>query len=320
MAGVHAEVWWAGLSGADSLADLLDDVESGRRDRYHRDVDRRRFTTAAALLRLVSANRLGVAPESVAVDRRCATCGAPHGRPQLVGTELNVSVSHSGDRVAVAIGRCPPLGVDVELVSEVDPNLVRWVVAPDEKPLPADRRSFFRQWTRKEAVLKATGDGLLTAMSEVALAPPSDPPAVRRHAGDRRPEISLVDLAPGDGYVGALAVMSRQPVIVVERDASALLDRASEVTVARAAPVADRARPARAMARHEPPRSDGSGVSPPPEASFGRRAGGRPTDRPAGPPRTARTGDEPRSPTAPRPAIHGRGCAREGRSPTRRRG
>ncbi len=177
---------------------------------------------AAALLRLAVAAETGTAPGRVDVERRCPGCGEPHWRPTLPGTGLHASVSHSGDLVAVALTRVAPVGVDVEQVVEVDTGgLARTVLHPDEPVAGPD--DFFVYWTRKEAVVKATGDGIAAGLRKVRVSPPHQPPALLAYPG--RPELAahLVDLSPGGGYRAAVAVLADHPVAVGERSAEELL-------------------------------------------------------------------------------------------------
>lgn len=104
------------LSAADiGLLDLLDDRERNRYRRYAGEADRARMMLGAALLRCAAGLLAGVEPGALTVDRTCSSCGGWHGRPAISGTDLDVSVSHSGSLVAVAVlaggGR---VGVDVE--------------------------------------------------------------------------------------------------------------------------------------------------------------------------------------------------------------
>src|SRR6476659_3894222 len=89
---------------------VLDHLESERCQRYRLAADRDRFTLAGALLRMVAGRALGVGASAVVVDRTCDTCGEPHGRPRLPGCGLQVSISHSGDVVTVAVTAAGPVG------------------------------------------------------------------------------------------------------------------------------------------------------------------------------------------------------------------
>ena len=66
--------------------------------------------TAAALTKLAVAYCDRVPVTSVRIDRRCNDCGAQHGRPHVVGSELQVSVSHSASVIAVAVAKANRIG------------------------------------------------------------------------------------------------------------------------------------------------------------------------------------------------------------------
>jgi 4'-phosphopantetheinyl transferase len=226
VAEVAVEVWSA--RPGDERAwhqQLLDGPERERRAALRRAEDRARFTVATALLKLAAGQRLGVPAGEVGIDRTCADCGRPHGRPRLPGHPLAVSISHSGDRVLVAFTGGPAVGVDVEQVKPVDVAAMARQVLGDGEAAPA-LPDFFRYWTRKEAMVKATGDGLRMALREVVVAPPGEPARLLRY-GDRADLVAaLADLDPGDGYAAAVAVLAPGPLRIDQRDASALLTTA----------------------------------------------------------------------------------------------
>ena len=109
------EIWWARLRDArPELAADLDAAERGRLAAYTRDEDKARFLLGAAVIRRVLGRGLEVPPAEVRLDRTCPDCGRPHGKVATDGMQL--SVSHSGDLVAVAFHPGTAVGVDVELV------------------------------------------------------------------------------------------------------------------------------------------------------------------------------------------------------------
>jgi 4'-phosphopantetheinyl transferase len=232
-----AEVWWARRQdAAPSLLALLDHAERERWAAYRRDADRERFLVGCGLAKTVIAACTGRRPAEVSFDRACRRCGRPHGKPVLRGGDLEFSVSHSGDLVAVAVATAP-VGVDVEQLDgrprEPGGNdlaaLGRTVLAEEERAAlaavdPAGQaRAFLVAWTRKEAVTKARGDGLRVPFGEVVVA--ADP-AVPRLTAWPYPQdprsVSLLDLDPAPGYVAALAVIGRCHAAPA-RDGSALL-------------------------------------------------------------------------------------------------
>lgn len=222
------DVWWAGPG--DERAEhvnLLDECELGRRREYRRDVDRARFTVAAALLRTVASGVLGRSPRDVEVDRTCSTCGGAHGPPRLPGTKLHASIAHAGECVVVALTEDGPVGVDVEVIRSVERALFSYVVAPDEL-FAFDEHAFFVQWARKESVLKATGEGLLRAMTSVVLGSPDEPPRLVRY-GTCQPGagadaiVAMADLDASPGHVACVTVVGADHVVVRRHDGTAVL-------------------------------------------------------------------------------------------------
>ena len=124
-------------------------------------------------------------------------------------------------------GRPHPLGGDG------DPDaLARLVLSAAERAVlagsPAAGRAhgFLVAWTRKEAVTKATGDGLGAAFSNVVVAADAGPPRLVSWPYPRSPRsVSLLDLDVADGYVAALAVIGRCEAVRA-RDGSASCSRA----------------------------------------------------------------------------------------------
>jgi 4'-phosphopantetheinyl transferase len=205
-------------------ADMLSDDERARRGGLWDARHRAQYTVAAALLRLVAAPLTDRPAARVVVDRSCPTCDRPHGRPRLPGTGLDVSISHSGATVAVAVSAAGAVGVDVQQVQadSVD-ELSPLVLADSEARHVAVARDFFTYWTRKEALVKATGDGVTVPLPEVVVTPPGTPPRLLGYPRQGELAAQLRDLSPGLGYVGALAVLSPGPVVVRERSAERLL-------------------------------------------------------------------------------------------------
>ena len=232
-----AHVWWARRQDASApLAGLLDRDERRRWAAYLREEDRERFLVGCALAKTVIAAGTGRRPADVSFDRTCRQCGKPHGKPAVTGGDLELSVAHSGDLVAVAVAAAP-VGVDVEQMDgrrhELGGGdvqaLARLVFAEREMAelaaaAPADRaRAFLVAWTRKEAVTKATGDGMRVPFGEVDVATDADTPRVVAWPYPQDPEdVSLLDLDAEPGYVAALAVLGRCHTVRA-MDGSALL-------------------------------------------------------------------------------------------------
>jgi 4'-phosphopantetheinyl transferase len=215
--------------------DVLGDADLERYARLHRFGDRQRSAAAMVIARLVLGAAAGVPPSRLVIDRTCRECGAPHGKPRLPDPpDLHFSVSHADDCIAVAVRRDGPVGIDVEKVApwataDLD-DVAQLTLAAEERavlarqPTPTRALAYTTYWTRKEAAIKATGEGLMAALDELVVSSPSAPPRVLRWDG-RRDVPLLVELHPPAGLVGALALLGEPPRRVVQRDAGPLLRR-----------------------------------------------------------------------------------------------
>ena len=212
------DVWWAAPAApadAPGLVAMLDGHERTRMGRFRRDVDAARYLAAHALTRVVLGVRLGRPPASLVFDRTCR-CGEPHGKPTLAGGP-GFSFTHAGAVVGVAVLDGGPVGLDVEPVRAL-PDLEGMAA---HVGAPAEPAAFFRAWTRKEALLKATGDGLAGPMAAIVL----DEDGVVAWSGDGAPDgpVWLRDLVAPDGSPAAVAGLGGHPPTVAEHDARPLL-------------------------------------------------------------------------------------------------
>ncbi|PXY30919.1 4'-phosphopantetheinyl transferase family protein [Prauserella muralis] len=224
---IDCEVWWAEpvAEPAEFLA-LLSDAERERYQTYRREPDQRRFLTGRVLAKTIAGQRLGLAAGAVEFDARCADCGRQHGPPRLPGTPLTLSISHSGERIGVALTSGPAVGLDVETASRrADDSLLGYALNDTERAAlthldPAARAdAFFTYWTRKEAVMKATGRGLRIPLRSLTMSGPGEPPRLTR-SEDRAlapGRTRMADLDPGEGYRAAVAVLTGDELTVSER-------------------------------------------------------------------------------------------------------
>jgi 4'-phosphopantetheinyl transferase len=242
---VRCDIWWSRPLDDPSIWPLLDPTERIRLASFRQDADRARFATGRAMVRFVVATKLGVSPLDLQIDTDCRFCGKPHGKPYVRDSGLSFSVSHAADRVVLAVtaGRNPgghgsdvvdvgatevgvtEVGVDVEQVVDVDLEaLSRRTLAAAEQAvlrgLSAGERAaaYFTYWTRKEALTKATGRGLATPMNSIVVSAAHERAAVVSWPDSAVGDVQLHDLAPGAGYVGAVAVLTPSDVEIVEHD------------------------------------------------------------------------------------------------------
>lgn len=148
-----------------ACAAMLSESERQRARRFALDRDRRRYIVARARLRQLLAARLGVSAEEIELSN------GEKGKPRLSGrfaaSTIRFNVSHCEDIAVFAFCDGAEVGIDVEAVRpmiDVDEIAVR-VFSPREtaslRAVEGDERvrRFFECWTRKEAFIKAVGDG-----------------------------------------------------------------------------------------------------------------------------------------------------------------
>ena len=229
-------VWWAHTSDAsERLTRLLDENELARNARFLSRADRDRHLLGRAMAKLALADLVGCAPDKITFDLHCRSCeekertgarpgnGEAHGKPYPAGPALGwqISVSHSGEWVVLALTEGVPVGVDVEHISHTRDleGLAGYTLADTERDawrqLDQDRRidAFFGYWTRKEALLKATGLGLSGGLRRVTVSPPHTEARLLSWEGGGGPEAAwLSDLERGKGYRSALALLTDRPV------------------------------------------------------------------------------------------------------------
>jgi 4'-phosphopantetheinyl transferase len=206
------QLWWASAA-ADRLPllEMLDGHERHRHSRFVRPLDRSLFAVSHALTRIVAGHHAGVGP------RALAYAAAPRAgmKPRFTGpgSALQFSLSHSGSHVVLAVSRGVPLGVDLQRIDPQgpEPSLLDAVLSAGERHALAATSvgewpwAFSRYWSRKEAVLKATGDGLAISPKRIAVTGPGEAAALLGWAHARRPtgRLHLYDLEPADGYWAA---------------------------------------------------------------------------------------------------------------------
>jgi 4'-phosphopantetheinyl transferase len=219
--------WSRPLPEEDRFLRLLDDVERGRHEAYRLELDQRRFLTGRVLAKTLAAERLGVPVETVAFDATCEDCGKPHGRPRVPGADLVLSISHSGELIGVAATDGVPVGLDVESASRrADAGLIEYALSPAEREavagLSETERSaaFFVYWTRKEAVMKATGKGLKIPLQSITFSPYNTPAKL---VASSDPALDpartrLADLKAADGHRAAVAALTSEDLAVTEEN------------------------------------------------------------------------------------------------------
>lgn len=211
----EVQLWHAALDShsAESLEHLLSEDEIVRARRFHFATDRNHFTVARALLRKLLASYLRTSqPLLLSYGEK--------GKPFLAAADMlpiSFNLAHSGGRALFAFSKGRELGVDLELIREdmTGDDIARRFFSEREvgalRDLPEvfRQQAFFNCWTRKEAYIKARGEGLSMRLDsfDVSLAPGETAALLKNHTDEAevaRWEMRAIVVPPG--YVAALVV------------------------------------------------------------------------------------------------------------------
>ena len=208
-----ADVWRipidGGLDSARCFWSYLDEPERQKAQRFYLQRDRIAYVLTRAYLRVLLGHALGLSPTELHF------CYGIEGKPLLLGyVHPYFSVSHSG-AYAVLVFALHRVGIDIEHIrtsAMLDPSLyLSEIDSPAFRKLPPSERqaAFFRCWTRKEAYLKARGEGITFGLDHIAVTIDSgDPPRLlwvdQEPQEPKRWHLSNLSIHPE--YCGAIAV------------------------------------------------------------------------------------------------------------------
>lgn len=205
-------------SSLGELQQILSADERERAARFRFPKDRNCFVAARGLLRVILGRYLDADPRELRFGY--TTHGKPFLTTQSAADPLRFNLSHSDGLILYAITRGREIGIDVERVRSdlADEGIAERFFSPREvaelRGLPKHLRgkAFFACWTRKEAYIKARGEGLTFPLDqfEVSLVPGGTAALLTtRPDAEEASHWSLRHLDPAPGYVGALAVAGR---------------------------------------------------------------------------------------------------------------
>jgi 4'-phosphopantetheinyl transferase len=213
----EVHVWRSALSHPDAFAlleETLTDDEHTRAQRFHFARDREEFIVGRGVLRMLLAGYTRRAPRTI--HFRYGLRGKPELAIKSNGHALRFNVSHSHGLALFAFTFVRAVGVDIEQVNpsiEIESLASRFFSAAERarlQTLPPEMRlqAFFNCWTRKEAFIKARGEGLSLPLDQFAVTlAPDEPAAILSTAWDVSDAARwrVEALAPREGYIGAVA-------------------------------------------------------------------------------------------------------------------
>lgn len=215
----EVQLWRVDLEslGADEVRwiEVLSPDETSRASRFHFAIDRQRFVASRALLRTILGGYLTTNPKDLTFTY--SKKDKPSLGPDYADRDISFNLSHSGGIALYAFARSRELGIDVEQVRrdfDVEAIARRFFSAHEQEQLadlPATEKidAFFRCWTRKEAYIKATGDGLSLPLTQfdVSLAEGNaDALVTTRPDSAEAKRWLLREVTAGGGYIAALCV------------------------------------------------------------------------------------------------------------------
>jgi len=215
----EVHLWHVATIGAPlTLSPLLSPDERARAATMRFGDHRWQYSAVRAALRRVLAGYLHTDPR--AIDFSYGRHGRPVLHPRIAGTGIAFSVSHAGARGVIAVARTAALGVDIERVVDGRRALGvagRFFAAREAAALRAlsDGQlpyGFTAVWTRKEAYVKALGQGLTLPLADFEVTSSPNPPAVVRCAASdpHAPEAwTLTEIVCLPGHVCTVAVAHR---------------------------------------------------------------------------------------------------------------
>jgi 4'-phosphopantetheinyl transferase len=215
-------IWQAALDQPATLVaqleQLLADDERVRAARFHFERDRRRFIVARGVLRSLLARYINCPATQIGFSY--STKGKPYLRPEHK-SRLYFNLAHSAEMAIYAFALEHEVGVDIEQqrpLADVH-QIAEHFFSPRERAILATQvgdelyRTFFTYWTRKEAYLKASGEGLALLTTQLDVVGPQGQ-VVRLVGSNGEADCYIYDLSVVAGYRGALALQMRNINIV----------------------------------------------------------------------------------------------------------
>jgi 4'-phosphopantetheinyl transferase len=192
---------------------ILDQAEQHQANAFKNEQLRKRYVETHARLRILLGDAVNAEPRQLRIHK------AEHGKPYLADyPDLAFNLSHTANKMVVAIAYNCDLGVDIE-VCKTRTNLAALVdkcFAEEEKnywqQLPESEQilAFYRFWTRKEAFVKAIGRGVALGLNLCVINPenPSELLKIPKGYGQAS-EWLIQDIDLGESICGALVTKNK---------------------------------------------------------------------------------------------------------------
>ncbi|HEY5253618.1 MAG TPA: 4'-phosphopantetheinyl transferase superfamily protein [Acidobacteriaceae bacterium] len=210
---VHVWAWELDGLPLDSDWSVLSDEETARARRFVYPRDRDRYVCAHANMRTLLSGYIGI--DAARINFTALAYGKPQFNLAPGAQPIHFNLTHSANLAALAVSRDYPLGIDVERIRPIDPDIAAHHFSPqellilDRLPAPLWLAGFYRCWTSKEALLKGEGMGLNLPLDGFDVEVHPDRPAALIAVAPHTNIASawtLLELKPAEDFVGTLAV------------------------------------------------------------------------------------------------------------------
>jgi len=215
------ELWHGKVTAGDAHYQaywrVLDEAEQMHAGKIKNALLHKRYVEVHGRLRNLLAKILNQSPEKIRIKK------AEHGKPYLADyPELAFNLSHTADRLMIAVGRDCQLGVDIEICKPrvnlsglvnkcfAEEEIAYWTQLPETQK----NQAFYRYWTRKEAFVKATGHGIALGLDQCVINP--EKPTEFLRVPDLCGQASawhVLDIELGEGVCSALVADKKISVI-----------------------------------------------------------------------------------------------------------
>lgn len=189
--------------------------EQQRANRFHFKEDQRAFIIYHACKRIILSHYLEMAPKEIVIELQ------EKGKPFIKNEALAFNLSHTKEMGLLAVSSHVDIGVDIEKIkaSANYLEIAKRFFHPEEydhlvkiENIHDQQKTFFMVWTAKEAILKATGQGIAAGLHHFSVWQDSSHPQRLKHTHPN--PIALARLEVPEHYVAALAIAGEIKPIV----------------------------------------------------------------------------------------------------------
>jgi len=187
----------------EALQDFFSEYEQCRLKSIRHEPYKNQYIASRGLLRYLLSFYTSIPAHNLCILP--TKTGKPELDPHQNLKKIHFNVSHSGEYLLIAFSQGAPIGVDIEYVNDrtdID-SLIPSICSTQEQydlniasSAIATRDYFFYLWTRKEALLKNTGEGITVDLSDHDVTLASE----KQH-----PHIVLRSIRAGKGYWMSMA-------------------------------------------------------------------------------------------------------------------